>query len=56
MVIRAKNGKEFPVVSGIPMILLLHDYSMIAELTKIQEKQNLSHLESVPGESQMVES
>lgn len=51
-----KQRKEFSVVLGIPIILLLCDCMMIAELTRIHEKQNFSHLESAFGESQMVES
>lgn len=51
-----RQRKKFPVVSGNSIILLLCDCMMIAELRRIPEKQNLSHLESAFGESQMVES
>lgn len=51
-----RQRKEFPVVSGILIILLLHDCMVTAELTRIHAKQNLSHMESAFGENQMVES
>lgn len=49
------NGVQLYCVSGNPDNIIVL-WLMIAELTRIHEKQNLSHLVSAFGESQMVES